>query len=222
MIEKKKCSNLIIADSQFLISKALQAILVNSEQVKVAGVAQNCAELEQILASVNEGILIADIFSIDCESISIFVELMQRFTGFRVLILTNTISKPDFVELNNAGFKNIELKSVGSDEFFQALDSCIKGKKHFSAELFDLMLDLNMNKQPLEESKSLTSSEIEIVKLISKGLTTKEIAIKKNISFHTVNTHRKNIFRKMGVSNASELIMHAIKSGWIDTIEYYI
>jgi len=60
------------------------------------------------------------------------------------------------------------------------------------------------------------------VKLIAEGLTTKEIANRKHLSFHTVNTHRKNIFRKLNVSNTSELIMFAIKSGWIENIEYYI
>ena len=68
----------------------------------------------------------------------------------------------------------------------------------------------------------MTVSEIEIVKMIANGLTTKEIASKRNISHHTVNTHRKNIFRKLEVTNASELIILAIKSGWIDNIEYYI
>jgi DNA-binding NarL/FixJ family response regulator len=81
---------------------------------------------------------------------------------------------------------------------------------------------LNETKVVPEEPTHLTSSEIEIVRLISGGVTTKEIANQKNISFHTVNTHRKNIFRKMGVTNASELIIQAIKAGWIDNIEYFI
>ena len=53
-------------------------------------------------------------------------------------------------------------------------------------------------------------------------MTAKEIAVKRNLSVHTINTHRKNIFRKLAVTNASELIMVAIKAGWIDNIEYYI
>ncbi len=68
----------------------------------------------------------------------------------------------------------------------------------------------------------LTASEIEIVKLIAEGMTTKEIASRKNVSFHTIMTHRKNIFRKARVNNASELVMFAIRAGIIDTIEYQI
>ena len=83
-------------------------------------------------------------------------------------------------------------------------------------------MDQVENKYVIEDPKYLTVSEIEIVKLIANGLTTKEIAAKRNISYHTVNTHRKNIFKKVEVSNASELIILAIKAGWIDNIEYYI
>ena len=93
---------------------------------------------------------------------------------------------------------------------------------YYTPDLLDLVVDNSEVPQIDEESRNLTHSEIEIVKLIASGYTTKEIAGQRNVSFHTVNTHRKNIFRKLGVNNASELIMQAIKSGWIDNIEYYI
>ena len=98
----------------------------------------------------------------------------------------------------------------------------MNGKKYYSDEILDLFLDLSVTKFSADAQKHLTASEIEIVKLIAEGLTTKQIASKRNISYHTVNTHRKNIFKKVEVSNTSELIMHAIKAGWIDNIEYYI
>jgi DNA-binding NarL/FixJ family response regulator len=84
------------------------------------------------------------------------------------------------------------------------------------------MMDEQKRKVSNMEQVQLTHTETEIVKMIAEGLTTKLIATTKNISFHTVMTHRKNIFKKLGVSSSSELIMYAIRSGWIDNIEYYI
>jgi len=86
----------------------------------------------------------------------------------------------------------------------------------------EMLFDPVGKKDFMEETGQLTNSEIEIVRMIAQGLTTKEIAVKKFLSFHTIMTHRKNILRKVGVSNASELIMYAIKTGIIDTIEYHI
>ncbi|NVO04016.1 MAG: response regulator transcription factor, partial [Bacteroidetes bacterium] len=70
--------------------------------------------------------------------------------------------------------------------------------------------------------KKLTLREIEIVKLVSLGITAKEIAEKLLISNHTVNTYRKNILKKLNVKNSSELVMFAIKSKLIDTNDYSI
>jgi DNA-binding NarL/FixJ family response regulator len=222
MESKHPVYQVLIADSQFLIVEALKFLLARDERYLVKGVINYRLELEMILEKAEINLLIVDYTMIDFRDISDFKDMMQKYPKVHVLILCNSINKTDFMELNKWGFKNIAYKTIDSDEFYSAIDSTVKGKKYYSSELLDLMIEMNMGKQTQEESKMLTSSELEIVKLISQGLTTKEIAQKKNVSFHTVNTHRKNIFRKMGVSNASELVMNAIKFGWIDTIEYYI
>jgi len=68
----------------------------------------------------------------------------------------------------------------------------------------------------------LTATEMEIVKAIAKGKTTKEIAEERISSIHTITTHRKNIFRKLGVNTAHEVIKYAIRKGWVDPTEFYI
>jgi DNA-binding NarL/FixJ family response regulator len=167
-------------------------------------------------------LLITDIALLDYDGITDLDKLMQEFQKLSVLILTNSLTKAEFTELNKIGIKNIIYKTAERDEILSAVETALKGKKYYSDEILDMILESNDSKQVIEESAQLTISEIEIVRLITGGMTTKEIAEKKCISFHTVNTHRKNIFRKLNVSNTSELIIHAIKSGWIDNIEYFI
>jgi DNA-binding NarL/FixJ family response regulator len=104
----------------------------------------------------------------------------------------------------------------------EALEAVMKGKKYISGELLELLFESDERIKSAGETVQLTNSELEIVRLISDGLTTKEIAARKFISYHTVISHRKNIFRKLGVTSVSELIMYSIKAGWINTIEYHI
>ena len=73
-----------------------------------------------------------------------------------------------------------------------------------------------------QEKINLTKTETEILKEIALGMTTKEIAEKRFSSFHTVNTHRKNIFRKLGVNNVHEATKYALRAGLVDSAEYYI
>jgi DNA-binding NarL/FixJ family response regulator len=72
------------------------------------------------------------------------------------------------------------------------------------------------------EPVKLTKTEKEILRDIALGMTTKEIAERRFSSFHTVNTHRKNIFRKLGVNNVHEATKYAFKAGLVDAAEYYI
>lgn len=68
----------------------------------------------------------------------------------------------------------------------------------------------------------LTASERKILREIALGKTTKEIAYEKNLSFHTVNAHRRNIYRKLGVNSLNEVTRYALQAGLIDLTDYYI
>ena len=82
-----------------------------------------------------------------------------------------------------------------------------------------ILKDSNPQKK---EADTLTASEKNILREIALGKTTKEIAFEKHLSFHTVNTHRRNIFRKLAVNNAHEATKYALQAGLIDLMEYYI
>jgi DNA-binding NarL/FixJ family response regulator len=79
--------------------------------------------------------------------------------------------------------------------------------------------------QQKEEDKTdniLTQTETEIVKAIAQGKTTKEIAAERFASIHTITTHRKNIFRKLGINTAHDVIKYALRAGLVDSSEFYI
>ena len=221
-MSSSEIQNVVIADSQFLVVETLKSLIKEDERYFLAGIAGTREDLFKILETVPTGLLITDTATIDYDGIEDLRIIREKYPQLLVLILTNSLSKAEFSGLSKLGIKGMIYKNIDQGELFSAIESTLKCKKYYSEEIIDLFLDHNENKYNAEDQKHLTSSEIEIVRLIANGLTTKEIAAKRNISYHTVNTHRKNIFRKVEVSNASELTMHAIKSGWIENIEYYI
>lgn len=218
----KKPVNILIADNQFLITESLKYILHNQGGFDIINVVNEKTELLKSLEQEDFTLLIIDHIQLDINGISELKEILKNFPHLKVLIISNSITRKELHEFNSAGITNIILKIAGKEELFDAIDSSLKGKKYYSDELLDLLLKSDERSNSSEEPVQLTASELEIVRLISEGLTTKEIASRKFISFHTVISHRKNIFRKLGVTSVSELIMFAIKSGWINSIEYYI
>ena len=222
MITSEILVRVLIADCQFLTTKTLKGILQDSGRFIVNGVVTEKNEIIKTLSHENASILIIDPSLIEMGSFSELKEIKCSFPVLKILVITNNLIKCELLELNSIGITNIILKTACEEEIFEALNFALKGKKYYSNELLEILFEADDKKYSGEETGQLTSSEIEIVRLISDGLTTKEIAAKKFISFHTVISHRKNIFRKLGVNSISELIMYAIKAGLINTIEYYI
>ena len=104
------------------------------------------------------------------------------------------------------------------EEITEAIMFAISGNRFICQRMTVMLLVPNK----LEEDIILTKTETEILKDIALGMTTKEIAEKRISSFHTINTHRKNIFRKLGVNNAHEATKYALRAGLVDSAEYYI
>ena len=209
---------IVIADPQYLTSMAVESVL--TEVYDSIVVLYTLPDLMHWLETETAGLLILDPALLDFSSLRSIADLKQKVP--HIMILTHEISQDDFQVFNEMGIENIVLKSTDRGELLHAVELTLKGKKYYSEEILQLIIERSSHKNHTSDSHQLTLSEMEIVKLIAQGLTTKEIAARKFISFHTVMTHRKNIFRKTGVNSVSELIMYAIRAGWIDNIEYYI
>jgi DNA-binding NarL/FixJ family response regulator len=213
---------ILIADTQFLITESLKFILKNELKLSTKEIVFTKNDLIRALADPDIRLLILDFDLLDFDNISELGKIVCEDSKTPVLILTNSISNNELAGLNSIGIKNILLKSAGREELISAVEATIKRRKYYSAEVLDMLTEVYDRKNSWVENTQLTKAEIEIVKLIAEGFTTKEIANRKFNSYHTVMTHRKNIFRKLKINNASELIMYAIRAGIIDNIEYHI
>jgi DNA-binding NarL/FixJ family response regulator len=211
----------IIADNQFLVTESLRHLLESETGIKCIGIATAPSELIGMLIKNPVDILVVDPDLFVDENFTTLKNVRNNFPNLAILILTNKITKADLNELSKIRIKNIIYKSIDRDDLLAAIDATLKGKKYYSGEVLDLLME-QTNTRPAEDPITLTPSETEIVRKIANGLTTKEIAAEKNISFHTVITHRKNIFRKLEINNSSELIMYAMRKGIIDAVDYII
>ncbi|NQU81039.1 MAG: response regulator transcription factor [Bacteroidetes bacterium] len=213
---------IVIADSQFLVIESLIHLIKAENKYVLCGIADNRYSLLKLLQLNSPDLLITDIKLIDFESLDDLKSIMEDFKNLSILVLTNQITHSELGKLLKFGIKNISLKTDEKEDLLYSIEMAVNQKKQFSDQILDLILKLSENKNTSSEPSGLTQSEIEIVKLIADGHTTKEIALKKHVSFHTVVTHRKNIFRKLEINNVSELVMFAVRKGLIDNIEYNI
>jgi len=211
----------LIADSQYLVSRSLAELLTEKFSFSVKEIVTSRKDLERSVKESSMALLIIDINHFDFEGLTDLKNTIDP-DSIPVLVLTNSLTRSELAGLDSIGIKNILFKSSSESEILTAVDHTLQGKKFYGREVMEILLEKGEWKRLPQENTNLTAAEVEIVRLIAEGMTTKEIASRKNVSFHTIMTHRKNIFRKVKVNNASELVMFAIRSGLIDTIEYQI
>lgn len=177
-------------------------------------------ELIEALRTNDQAVVILDYTLFDIGDTAELQILSQRFANTSWVLFSEDLSV-DFVRTTAAANDHFSviLKESALEEIREGLASVVKGQRYICRRMTEMLLAPS---HPQIEENRLTPTETEILRDIALGLTTREIAEKRFSSFHTVNTHRKNIFRKINVNNVHEATRFALRAGLVDSAEYYI
>ena len=211
--------NIILADNQDITRAGLLYVfeLIGVENVVTA---TDKAALLDKLRDNPCSVVILDYTLFDFSGDSELLILGERFKNAFLVLFSEELSL-DFVRrmVGTSLSVSVLLKESPMSEITDCLKQALAHKRYICQRMLEMML---VPANTLESKVPLTKTETEILRDIALGMTTKEIAEKRFSSFHTVNTHRKNIFRKIEVNNVHEATKYAIKSGLVDTADYYI
>ena len=217
----------IIADNQDITKAGMMFLLGSQKDTSLLLDAGNKAELIQQLRLHPEAVVILDYTLFDFTGAEELLVLHERFKGADWLLFSDELSIAFLRQIlfSSMAF-GVVLKDNTKEEIYTALQCASRKERFICHHVSNLLLAGNDRASspthPAVKDNLLTTAERGILKEIALGKTTKEIAAEKNLSFHTVNSHRKNIFRKLGVNNAHEATKYAMKAGIVDLVEYYI
>lgn len=178
-------------------------------------------ELIEQLKQHGDAVIVLDYTLFDINDVAELEILYQRFPLAQWVLFSDDLTI-DFVRRVVAISPrfSILMKESPAQEIRECLQYAARQQRYICQRMTELLLAPVQSR--IEEEVRLTPTEMEILKDIALGLTTREIAEKRFSSFHTVNTHRKNIFRKLGVNTVHEATKYALRAGWVDSAEYYI
>lgn len=178
--------------------------------------------LVQNLKQNPESLVVLDYTLFDINDVDELSIICQCYPESQWLIFSDDLSI-DFIKQAAAISHRISIlfKDSPMSEIRQCLTTILSGNRYVCQRVMELLLAPRTAEQS-PETADLTPTEREILHDIALGMTTREIAEKRYSSFHTVNTHRKNIFRKINVNNVHEATRYALRAGLIDSAEYYI
>ncbi len=212
--------NYIIADNQELTAYALQSLLKRDEGSAVFR-AVDKSGLTELLKEHEDAVVFLDYTLFDFADEDQLLIVAERFSLSEWILISDELT-PQFLRrvVYSSHQFSIVFKDGSLKDVRDALDAVSRHNRHISQRALEVII----NHQQEEESQPniLTETETEIVKAIAQGKTTKEIANERFSSVHTITTHRKNIFRKLGVNTAHEVIKYALRAGLVDSSEFYI
>lgn len=211
---------IILADNQEITRAGLLYVCGGDSNCPPCVSATDKAGLIARLASDADAVVVLDYTLFDINDEDELLILSERFPKAQWVLFSFELTL-GFVRRLVAQSQNFSvlLKDSPLDEIGSCIRQAAKGRRYICQRMMEAIL---APQSEAEEETKLTKTETEILKDIALGMTTREIAEKRVSSFHTINTHRKNIFRKIGVNNVHEATKYALRAGLIDAAEYYI
>lgn len=168
-------------------------------------------QLIETVTSSQPKLVVIDISDKDHELIPKLKKLKET-TSSSFLVISNSQTRESIQHLLGMGIKGILTKNCSEEEIINGLRAVAQGNRFFCNNILDLVVD-SPDKEENCEPTNLSPREYEVLELITKGKTTAQIAENLHLSVHTINTHRKNILRKLNISSPTELIVYALESG---------
>jgi DNA-binding NarL/FixJ family response regulator len=214
----KRKFKVMIVEDQHIFRKGLILMLKEYPGLQIMAEASNGQEFLKLIEKEQPDITFMDIQMPVMNGIEATKAALERFPELKIVAVSMFGDEEYLVSMLEAGVKGFLLKTVEEPELHKAIDLVLDNKNYFSDELLPVLTNSFVRKRNRDEPdeyqlrEELTKREIEVLELICKGYTIKEIADKLFISQRTVDGHKANLFRKTGVDSSVKLVTFAIKN----------
>lgn len=216
----------LIVDDHKILRDGIVAIFDALKDIKIIGQCEDGSEVLGFLKDKQADVILMDIMMPKINGFEATKLVKEKYPDIKILALTMHNDYNYIHEMLEAGASGFILKNTSSDEMHKAISTVYDNKSYFSAEVTDIVMQSHVkpskkNSSPdsreLKQIKeSLTEREMDVLRLIAEEFTNKEIGDKLNISRRTVDTHRRNLIRKIGAKNSIGLIRYAYSVGLIE------
>ncbi|WP_452221138.1 response regulator [Lacinutrix salivirga] len=196
----------IAEDHQSLID-GIKLLLEYEDNISIIGTANNGEELLKLVHLKQPNVVLTDIRMPKLDGIEATKLILKKFPYTKVLAFSMFDQTDAVKQMLDAGAKGYILKNSPLTEVLQAIQTVAKGEQYFDSNLNINALDLNSS---TPKKGLLTKRQVEILELIALGKTSREIADELYIGNHTVDTHRKNMARILGLKGKGELMRYAL------------
>jgi len=214
---------ILIADDHPLVADSLSLLMGSVSTVEVVGIVRNGVQVLDFLEKYEADVVLVDYHMPVMNGVELLARLREKYPRVKTIMLTMNEEATFIKESIQAGVDGFVMKSAEKAELIKAIQVVASGKKFFGEKVVRKLAEVPDNNSAtgrtrVQDIQSLTKREIEIIRLIAEDLESIAIAARLNISPATVDTHRRNLMKKIGVSSAVGLVRWGLKNGVVDEI----
>lgn len=208
---------LLIADDHQLLLDGITSLLREEKDIVIAGTAADGYEVLELIGKNEFDICLMDINMPKLDGLETTRAMKEKKPGIKVIILTTYNDKEIINDILQAGISGYLLKNSTKQELIGAIKKVASGGLYFSDEVHQVIMQgyTRLTNKNAEETVVFTPREKDILQLLAKEYTNEKIADKLNISYRTVETHRKNMLQKTKSHNLAGLLRFAYNNGFI-------
>jgi DNA-binding NarL/FixJ family response regulator len=205
----------VLVEDHRMVREALCEVLNKVAEIDVVGEAGNARETFMQVSALKPDVVVLDIRLPDVNGVEVAARLKDSAASSKVLALSAYADKRFVTAMLQAGAVGYVTKSAAGTELVQAIRAVAAGHGYFSPEIATTVA-LQLGSQPSAGATApLARREREVLRLIAEGVRSAGIAEQLHVSVSTVEVHRRNIMRKLGLRTVAELTKHAIREGII-------
>lgn len=198
----------LIVDDHPMVADGIQSILESYDDIEVVGTCNSARSAIDQLSTLDPDVILMDLNMPDMGGLTATEIILEQRPGTRILVLSMHDSPEYISSALNHGAMGYVLKDVPTDEIKQAIDVVMSGERYLCTGARGSLEPKGDNAR-----EALTGREQTILLQLAQGKSNKEVAIALDISVRTVETHRKNIKRKLGISSTAGLTRYALEHG---------
>jgi NarL family two-component system response regulator LiaR len=209
---------ILLVDDHKIMRDGIKAILKHSDEFSVVGEAENGPDAVQIARRAKPDIVLMDIGLPGLSGIDATTEILRHTPETRVIILSMYDDEHSVVSAIRSGARAFVLKNASDEDLLDALRTVAKGGSYLSPQVSDKLLariqrgDLESKRLP-SALDVLSPRELQVLRLVAEGKTSKEIAVMLDLGLQTVRSYRKTMMKKLSVNNVAGLTQLALSSG---------
>ncbi len=211
MAEKIK---IYLVDDHQMLLDGLKAIISSEKDFEIVGECTLPLLAFEQIQLLKPDIVLTDINMPELSGVDLVRKLKPRMNDTKFIALSMYGERSYIKDMLQAGVKGYILKNTGREELVRAIKTVYEGNEFFSEEVENVIESNPVNDEKIN-TINLTEREVDIIDCIAKEMTNAQIAEALFISERTVETHRKNIFRKTGIKGVVGLVKFALDKGFI-------